>query len=567
MVGILHPIEGVVYCEPALARKFFNAGAWIDRTIGEALGATARTVPDKQAFVCDERSITFAELDQVTDRLGAALLSIGFASGDRVIFQMGTSVETAVGLLACYKVGVIPVCSIPQYREVEIGQLAAQSGAKGYFVQADLGDFDLVSFAKRMMQRQPVLQHLVVAGAASNPGGHRLEALIEDMPIERARPLLQGVRIGSEDVLAFQLSGGTTGTPKIIPRFHAEYLAHSAGWMQRFGIGRSDTLMWSLPLIHNAGQVYALIPTVLLGLTCVLMPKVDIPRMLKLIERHRVTQTISIGPIASQLIAYPDIKNHDLSSLRLFATMSRADALEAHIGRPCSNLFGITEGLVLACGPEDPAFARHRTQGASACSLDEIRLLHPQSEEPVKLGEMGELCFRGPSSLRGYFNLPEANRNAFTTDGFYRSGDMMTAHVVEGCTCYAFEGRLRDNVNRGGEKIGCEEVEAFVSMHPSVADAKLVAMPDPIYGEKGCVYLILRPGHQAPSVKELADLLVGKGLAKFKCPERVETIDAFPVTSVGKLDKAALRAMIAEKLMREAEVAAQDASDTPRKHS
>ena len=103
----------------------------------------------------------------------------------------------------------------------------------------------------------------------------------------------------------------------------------------------------------------------------------------------------------------------------------------------------------------------------------------------MRLGEPGELCFRGPSSLRGFFNAPDANKRAFTSDGFYRTGDMMTARVIEGETYYAFdEGRLRDNVNRGGEKIGCEEVEAFVSMHPAVVEAKLVPMPDKLYGEK-----------------------------------------------------------------------------------
>ena len=543
MAGIEQRLAGVVYGEPSRAAEFFRAGAWIDRTVGQALKDTARRTPDKPALISDERSVTFQELDGLTDRLGAALLSLGLRARDRAIFQMGTTVETAVALLACYKVGIVPVCAVPQHREVEIGQLATQSAPRGYFVQADIGNFDLVAFARQMMQRHPVIEHLV----ASN----QLESLIEAMPLERARRILEKVRIGSEDVLSFQLSGGTTGIPKIIPRFHAEYLGHSAGWMRCYGVGPQDTLIWSLPLIHNAGQLYSLIPTASMGMTSVLMPKVDIKRMLELIEHHRVTHALSIGPIAPQLIAYPDIQKHDLSSLRLFATMSRADALEAHLGVPCSNLFGITEGLLLGCGADAPAPARHHTQGASGCALDEIQLLHPESEEPVRPGEMGELCFRGPSSLRGYFNAPEANNKAFTRGGFYRSGDMMTARVIEGRTYYAFEGRLRDNVNRGGEKIGCEEVEAYVSMHPAVADAKLVAMPDAFYGEKGCVFIIPRPGKTAPSVKALAEFLVGNGLAKFKCPERVEAIGAFPVTRVGKLDKVALKAMVAEKLKHE----------------
>ena len=178
----------------------------------------------------------------------------------------------AVALLACYKVGIVPVCAVPQYREVEIGQLATQCAPRGYFVQSG-GNFDLVAFARQMMQRHPVIEHLAVS--------NRLESLIETMPLEQARQILEKVRVGSQDVLSFQLSGGTTGVPKIIPRFHAEYLGHSAGWMRCYGVGPQDTLIWSLPLIHNAGQLYSLMPTVAMGVTSVLMPKVDIGKMLE----------------------------------------------------------------------------------------------------------------------------------------------------------------------------------------------------------------------------------------------------------------------------------------------
>ena len=276
--------------------------------------------------------------------------------------------------------------------------------------------------------------------------------------------------------------------------------------------------------------------------------------MLDLIDKHQVTHALSIGPIAPQLLLYSPI-THTLSSLRLFATMTRADALEAHLGVPCSNLYGITEGLALGCGADAPVEARHHTHGASGCPLDEIRLLQPDSDKPVREGEAGELCFKGASSLRAYFNAKIPRDQYLTHDGFYRSGDMMTAQIIDGTTYYTFQGRLRDNVNRGGEKIGCEEVEAFVSRHPKVADAKLVPMPDALFGEKGCIFVIPRSGQAAPSVAELAEFLISSGLAKFKCPERVEIIEAFPVTRIGKLDKIALKATIAEKLRNEASAA------------
>ena len=538
MPAILSPIEGLKYPPSERAAAYFAAGAWVDSTVGDALRATAKRYPNRAAFASDERTITFAELDDATERLGAALLGLGLNCGDRAMFQMGTTIETAIALAACFKAGIVPVCSLPQHREIEIGQLTRQSGARAYFVQADFGSFDLVAFARRMIDELPTLRHLVVARGDRGPGS--LEALIAAMPIEAARAHLADVPLGPQDALSFQLSGGTTGIPKMIPRFHAEYLGHSAGWMKTYRITGDSRLIWSLPLLHNAGQLFALIPTLAMGTTTVLMPRVDVCRMLELTEAQRVTHALSIGPIAPQMMAYTDIARHDLSSLQLFATMSRADGLEAHIGVPCSNLYGITEGLLLGSPADAPSSRRHQTHGASGCALDEIRLLVPETETEVAPGHMGELCFRGPSSLQAFFAASEANAKDFTRDGFYRTGDMVSAHVIEGVTCYAFEGRLRDNVNRGGEKIGCEEVEGVASRHPAVADAKLVAMPDPFYGEKGCIYLIVRPGQNAPDIKALGTFLGSQGLAKYKWPEMV-VFDEVLRNVTGKIDKPRMR--------------------------
>lgn len=554
MRDIKFPIEGVTYHSEERARAYFESGAWRAQTVGQVLRDTATRCGNRLALITDQGTLTFAELDAQSERLGAALLDLGLSPGDRAIFQMGTTLETAVTLLACYKAGIIPVCSLPQHRAFEIGQLVRQSAARGYFVQADFGSFDLVGFAKEMMRSHGSLTHLIVARGSAGDATS-LQALIDDMPLEHARARLAKNRPGSEDVLAFQLSGGTTGTPKIIPRFHAEYLAHAFACARMYEMEEDDRIIWALPLLHNAAQVYVLMPMILIGLSAVLMPRVDVPRMLELIEEHRVTRAISIGPIAPQLMAYENLARHDLSSLRLFTTMSAADRLEDHLKVRCSNLFGITEGLLLGTSHTASELVRHRTQGRSGCPEDEIRLLDPASERLVQAGEMGELCFRGPATIPGFFDAPEANAKAFTSDGFYRTGDMMTELVHDGKTYYAFQGRLRDNINRGGEKIGCEEVEALVSAHPAVSEARLVAMPDELYGEKGCIFIVPRPGHNAPSVEELLTYLVAQGLAKYKCPERVEEIEAFPVTKVGKLDKAALRKAIAEKLNNEAEAA------------
>jgi salicylate---[aryl-carrier protein] ligase len=542
MAGIRLPLDGVIYTPPERARQYFEKKLWIDLTVGEALRRTAARVPDRIAFASEEGELSFRELDEQSERLGGALLARGVRPGERAMFQMGTVLDTVVALSACYKAGIIPVCSVPQYREIEIGQLARLSGATLYFVQADFSAFDLVGFARGMQAKVPSLKHLIVSREKGRPFS------IEPLALEEARKRLAQVELGSEDCFVFQLSGGSTGVPKIIPRFHAEYLAHCDAWNRMHGMDEHSVAIWSLPIVHNAGQIFGYMGAIHWGRTTVLTSRMDIAHILDMIAKYRVTNAMSIGPIAPQLLAYKALGRHDLSSLRYFVAFSRADAIEAHLGVKAANLYGITEGLVLISHPDDPPQARHGTQGRPGYTSEEIRILRINSEEEAKEGETGELCFRGPSSLRGYYNAPEQTREALTRDGFFRTGDLARAHRIEGRLYYSFEGRLKDNINRGGEKFGTEEVENLIRRHPAVADVAVVAMPDEMLIERACAYLVARRDMEPPDVRMLGLFLEKLGLAKFKFPERIELVDAFPVTRVGKLDKAELRRRIAEKL-------------------
>jgi non-ribosomal peptide synthetase component E (peptide arylation enzyme) len=545
-------IEGVIYTPADQAKRYFDKKQWIDLTVGEALRRTAARVPDRIAFASEEGELTYHQLDEQSDRLGGALLELGVQPGERAMFQMGTVLDTVVALSACYKAGIIPVCSVPQYREVEIGQLARLSGATLYFVQADFSSFDLAGFARAMQEKVPSLRHLIVVRGEND---HQ-KRLIRSISLEQARRRLAQVQLSAEDCFVFQLSGGSTGVPKIIPRFHGEYLAHCDSWNRMHGMAESSVAIWSLPIVHNAGQIFGYMGAIHWGRSTVLTARVDIPHILDMIAKYRVTNAMSIGPIAPQLLAYRDLAKHDLSSLRYFVAFSRADAIEAHLGVKSANLYGITEGLVLISHPDDPPRARHLTQGRPGDTAEEIRILKAGTDEEVAPGEVGELCFRGPSSLRGYYNAPGQTREALTADGFVRTGDLAKAHRIEGRLYYSFEGRLKDNINRGGEKFGTEEVENFIRQHPAVADVAVVAMPDEMVIERACAYLVPRPGEKAPDVRTLGAFLETLGLAKFKFPERIEVVNAFPVTRVGKLDKAQLRKTIAEKLAREKNAAA-----------
>lgn len=543
------PIKGVAYTPPSLAKRYYAENQWVPQTVGNMLRRRATAHPAKAFAATDHSTLSYAELDTRTDILAAALIELGLSPGDRAIFQMGTVVETLIALFACYKAGIVPVCTLPQHREIEIGRMINLTQARVYFVQVDAQPgFDLAAFSLAMAEAHGNVRYIIAARGRRPSGVHSLEEMAASLSVERAAATLASVEISPQDVLTFQLSGGSTGTPKIIPRFHADYLGQALGIVKRHQFTASDIAIWPLPLIHNAAMQLVVLPILLVGGTLVLQRRFDLHEFLTAIERNRVTFAGSIGPIAPSLLDSHDIARYDLSSLRMFFALDRADAIEACLGVPSTNLYGITEGLLMTCSPHDAATFRSRVTGYPTSDADEIHILRPDSEEPVSDGEEGELCFRGPHMLRGYYNAPDANRGSFTSNGMFRSEDLVRAELYEGRTYYTFVGRLKDNISRGGEKFSAEEVERLIVQHPAIIDVKIVAMPDRLLGEKACAFTIMRAEYKCPTVKELSAFLSAHGLAKYKHPEHIEVVHEFPLTKVGKVDKAAMRAVIMEKL-------------------
>jgi non-ribosomal peptide synthetase component E (peptide arylation enzyme) len=546
-----YPIEGIAYRSPDHARDQLGRGNWLGTSIGDSLRTTAKANPDKIAVVDPNEPMTFAELDARSESVAASLLELGLKPSDRALFQLGTSIDFFTAFYGCMKAGVIPVCTLPQYRLTEMRHFADMTSAKALFVQADLSPrAEHIDLARELTATIPALRHVIVVHGERD-GMSSLTRMATAFGAEAARAKTASVAPSVVDVAVFQLSGGSTNLPKIIPRMHGEYLGSTLQLSQRYQLTGDDVALWSLPLIHNAGTLFVVLPVAVDGRTVVIQPRVDIPEMLQLVERHGVTFSGSIGPIAAKLLEVTDLHRYNISTLKQFFSLTRADAVEMHVGIPVGQMFGMTEGMLFAAAPTTSSNIRHHTVGHPVSPGDEVRLLVPGEETEVPFGEIGELCFRGPSTVTNYYADPETTRASFTSDGFFRSGDLLRAHRMDGIVCYSFEGRIKDNINRGGEKIGAEEIEGLVVQHPDIMDVRVVAMPDPFYGEKACAYLIMHAGKRAPTVPELGEFLLKMGIAKYKLPERIETIDTFPLTKVGKADKAKMRAMIAEKIAAE----------------
>lgn len=544
---VLDPIPGVVYPHEAELARYVAEGALGFETLADGFRQACASHGNRTALAGPGLRITYAELDSLTTRLGAALLRQGLAPLDRVVFQLGDNEQLVIAFLACLKAGLIPICTLAAHREREIGYLAQLAEAKLHLVQGDDPKFDDVAFARRMQEVAPTLKLILQARGEPQPGVLHLQNLIDSIDEDEAQTILGGVTLDPFQVAVFQLSGGTTGVPKVIPRFHNEYLYNMravASWLR---YAPDDVLFMPQPMMHNINMGCCFGPFLMTGGTVTLAPNLQADTLISLIQSTRPTWLMLGGPIIAKLEAAIHSGTVDISNARGVIATNGAPKLRQLLGVPVHHVFGITEGVIMFTHADDPPEAIDTTNGRPVSPWDQVRILVPGTETPVPSGEIGEPVFKGPYTTHGYYRAEDRNREAFTSDGFYRSGDLMREKVIDGKSYYVFCGRFKDLVSRGGEKINCEEVEMAVAGHPAVAAVAAVPYPDPVLEERLCAVLILREGHAEPTVADLGAYLQQYGLAKFKWPERIEVVTAFPLTASGKLSKKALTDLVRER--------------------
>jgi 2,3-dihydroxybenzoate-AMP ligase len=547
-------LEGVVPYPPEHAARYRERGYWEDRTLADQLAERFARYADRVAVIDGERTVTYAELDAGSTRLALNLLDAGLRPLDRVVVQLPNVLEFAYLYFALQKIGAIPIAALATHRYYEVSQFVELSGAVACVAPDRLGDFDFTALITRLRGESPTLRHGLILGSAPD-GFLSLRDLVERPsrrdPAELAR--IQAA-IDPADPAVFQLSGGTTGVPKLIPRTHNDYIYNSQLASAVTGVGPDSVLLLVLPIAHNLPLACpGLQGYVLHGGRVVLSASPRGSDVFALVERHRVTHIAVVPALLIRWINDPTIGNYDLSSLRVI--QSGGQRLQPEVRLRTKELipsvfvqenFGMAEGLLMFVRPDDPEDVRLETVGRPLSPDDEVRIVDDDDNE-VPFGEVGELCCRGPYTLRGYYGVPEYNARAFTTDGFYRSGDLMRQHPSGN---YMVEGRKKDLINRGGEKISAEEIENLILSHPAVHNVACVAMPDPVLGERMCACVIARPG-QALTFDALVAFLLDKEIAKHKLPERLEVMDDFPVSTFGKVSKKILVELVAQKVAAE----------------
>ncbi|HEY0467860.1 MAG TPA: AMP-binding protein, partial [Polyangiaceae bacterium] len=415
----------------------------------------------------------------------------------------------------------------------EIVHLAKLSEATTYVIAATHLGFDYRCLARAVQKNVAGLERILVVGDCQE---FVSLANLEEEP---------AAEIPSEpaacDVALLLLSGGTTGTPKLIPRTHDDYLCNVRLSAEVTGLSPRTRYLVSLPIAHNfplgcpgaLGTIYA-------GGTVVFCNDPSPATAFRWIAAERITLTALIPPLVLLWLEAAEWMQSDFRSLQLLQVggarlkAETAAKIRPLLGCELQQVYGMAEGLLNFTRQDDPDVTVITTQGRPMAADDEIRVVDGEGAA-VPSGEVGELEVRGPYTIRGYYRAEDYNRRAFTADGYYRTGDLVrrlpSGHLI-------VEGRTKDVINRGGDKVPVEEVENHLLGHPAIHDVAVVGIPDESLGERSCACIIARG--RAPTLPELKAYLNRVGVAAFKLPDRLLEMDRFPQTSFGKVDKQAL---------------------------
>ncbi|ALL36095.1 (2,3-dihydroxybenzoyl)adenylate synthase [Serratia marcescens] len=528
------------------ASRYRERGYWTDKPLTEILDRQANN--DAPAIIDAQGSLTYRELQQRSDRLAAALLRRGVKSGDTALVQLGNVAEFYIVFFALLKIGVAPVNALFSHQRSELNAYAEQIKPALLIADRQHALFADDQFLNAFRDAYPSLR--VVALRSQTEGELALAAWLEE-----ASDGFVAQPSAADQVAFFQLSGGSTGTPKLIPRTHNDYYYSIRRSVEICRFDAQTRYLCALPVAHNYPMSSPGVLGVFYGAGLVVFAAdPDAGQCFRLIVQHQINVTALVPPAVTLWLQAIEEwgGNAQLASLKLLQVggaklgETLAARIQNEIGCQLQQVFGMAEGLVNYTRLDDDERHILATQGRPMSPDDEVWVADDDGN-PLPAGEVGRLMTRGPYTFRGYYQSPAHNADAFDAEGFYCSGDLISISEDGYITV---QGRQKDQINRGGEKIAAEEIENLLLRHPDVINAALVSMPDALMGEKSCAYIIanapLKPVVLRRHLRE-------QGVADFKLPDRFIQVDSLPLTPVGKVDKKRLRQQLDAQLQTQAQ--------------
>ncbi|KAF1023518.1 MAG: 2,3-dihydroxybenzoate-AMP ligase [Paracidovorax wautersii] len=534
---------------PEFVERYKAAGHWRGETFGAFLRERARQHPEHTAVVgAQGQAWSYAELDRRADAIAAGLLAQGLKAGDRVIVQLPNIPEFISVVFGLFRAGILPLYALPAHRITEVEHFARTGEAAGYVIAERHDGYDYRTLAAELQARVPSVRHVFVAGDAG-PAFTPLATLEAADPAAAASLSARD----PQSVAFLQISGGSTGLSKLIPRTHDDYIYTLRESARICGLTGSSVFMVALPIEHNFPMSSpGFLGALYVGATVVLSPSPSPDVAFPLVARHGVQQVSLVPPLLMLWLQAAEQSESARTALRKLQVIQVGGAklaaevakrVKPTLGATLQQVFGMAEGLVNYTRLDDGEDTIVNTQGRAISPDDEV-LIVDDLGNPVAEGEAGYLLTRGPYTIRGYHNNPSANERSFTADGYYRTGDIVKrlpgGYLV-------VQGRAGDHINRAGEKISAEEIEDHLLAHPQVFDVAVVSVPDEFLGERSCAFVI--PKGDKPKGAALKQWVRGRGLADFKVPDQVVFVESFAATAAGKISRKELRAQLRVTLL------------------
>ncbi|MBA4418451.1 MAG: hypothetical protein C0392_11180 [Syntrophus sp. (in: bacteria)] len=531
-------------------RERYNAKRWwLGLTWSDLLDKATDIYPDKIGLVDGTGKWTYRELREKVDRLAISLMGLGIKPRDWVLLQFPNWHEYIIAYFAMQKIGALTVLLIPRHTQTEINHFAALTKPVAWILPEQYGKIDYRPIIDDVARENPQLTHIIQVRTENGPYPTLDELIAKAALTPENLKSLEERRPDPDEVSHIMPTGGSTGLPKASVRTHNSYIANVEYHSKVWEITSNDTLMVVTPVGHSMAMHWGIGAALLNYAKLVLLDATAPEDICSAIEKEKVTALPSVPALIARVLAMDNLEAYDLTSLKkisLGGAPSTPEMLKTAYDRlKCLviNAFGSSEGTNISTRPGDSMEVILNSVGRPACPYDTIKIIDDAGNEVPPLIE-GELVSKGPGIFTGYFKSAEENKDIFTPDGFFKTGDKARKDHSGNIT---ITGRIKDIINRGGEKISALDIENRMSEHPAVHETAVVGMPDPILGERICAYVVLKPG-MTFTFEECVAFLKKGGASVQQLPERVELLTDLPVTKVGKVDKKALRENIKEKI-------------------